>query len=746
MRKPFLTFPIVALLAVAIGTAAFAEPRIVAAFGGPFATNCRWPCSVIADPASDGWLVASAKDSSIVRLRADGTPTASLPLPAPPSWIGRGGRPEIVLAVSTEGNMIFRIDPYRWRIVSSAPTGPRPVCAVGYGQHCYVVNAGDGTVSRLVGATLDLNRILSVDEDPSCIALDAASRRLLVGSAATGAVSEFDANSLRPIGSVQTGMMPVAICVDTARSLGYVVDQLDSTVTVLDLSARPMRLAYRVPIGDCPLSAALDERTGILYVACNTSPAASIWALDPTTRTAAVLAELPYGPDPASVAVRTGRGLCAVSRCAGGVSLASLAGGEAVTVPVGYVLRDITSNPALGQVYAAYSSEVPGPDGGPPGLIGVWDHLTLAPVNAFPCVAPAAIAPWIGGSKLVVGGADRFVCVYDVPGGGFAAGGPVLPPGRTYAAWLGICVAENYPGFGPAAFAQDMWSWSATLYRLRLPDAAVSGPSYSGDGGNSSWLGFWEADARLFEAGDRRLYVSRNGPDYMPSYYAQVPVSGRPSQPRNDGLVYVPSTRRPLNRIYAYTAAGGEGSGFRLNLCAQADAPDRYPVAAARNELTGRVYVANYGDGTVAVYDGALRRSDTIAVGGHPFRLWADETTNLVYVGDCGSDRITVIEDVATIPTLSVSEAVATPDGMVARVQGGVVKSLPLSRGATGYLWYYFDVEPEDHSATLTVWRQRSPPAVEIGSRVEMVGTIESLPTTSSTRKKSIVARELTVQ
>ena len=729
---------------LSLAGAATAEPGIVATLPGPLVANCRLPSSVIADPASSGWLVASAGQASVVRVAADGTPVAALRLPGRPTWLGPAADGVTVLAVSTEDNMLFRVDPLSWAVVSGASIGSRPVCAVEYGPHIFVAGALKGFLSRHHGTTLACLGMIQADEDPSCMAVDTARGRLLVGSAATGKVSAINAATGVTGGSVRTGTMPVAICVDGARSVAYVVDEIDSSVSVIDLSVSPLCVAATVPVGDCPLAAALDETTGILYVSCNTNPNSSVWQVDPTTRTAAKLVEFPYGPDPVSVAIRPGVGLCVANKCVDGVSLASFDGGTPTTVPVSYVLRDIAANPASGHVYAAYSSAVPCADGDHAGVVGVWDSRTLAPISTFPCVAPAAIAPWVGGSGLVVGGADGYVCEYAVPSGALIGGAKPLPS-RPVVAWLGLCVAENHPSLGPVAFIEDMWT--ATGRTFALPAAAPGATAFSGYAGNSAWLGYWEQDARLSACGSSYVTVSLNAGTDLSAYRTAVGNPGRPSQPGQDGLVYVPSTRRPpLSRVYAYTAAGGQGSGFKLALRAQADVPDRHPVAAARNELTGRVYVANYSDGTVAVFDGALRRSDTIAVGGHPFRLWVDETTNLVYVGDCGSDLVTVIEDIASIPTLSVSEAAATPDGIVARVQGGVVKSLPLSRAATGYLWYYFEVEPEDHSATLTVWRQQSPPAVEIGSWVEMVGTIQTLPVSTSTTKKSIVARELTIQ
>jgi YVTN family beta-propeller protein len=484
------------------------------------------------------------------------------------------------------------------------------------------------------------------------------------------------------------------------------------------------------------MSVAVDAATGVVYVSCSTSPSASVWTVDPSTGASTRLVDFPDGPDASSVAVRSGVGLCAVSRAYSGLSLCSLSGEGAVTKPVAYVLRDINSNPALGHVYAAYAGAVPYPAGEPAGVVNVWNSSTLEKVSAFPCIAPASITTWIGGSELIMGGADGYLGRYSVSGDLVAS----YHPTQGTVAWLGSCVAEMQPIVNsPLALFQDIWGNSGKIINL------VTG-SIGGISAGASWLGYWEGDQRLFGDGSSRLAVSAPG---STSLYDQTSTSclARPSKPGSDGLIYtagITSTTPRQRCIFGYTAAGGPTvNSSVLSLCAQAVVNDKNPIAVARNEKTGRVYVTNYKDGTVAVFDGALTRLSTIYVGGHPFRIWVDEITSRVFVGDCGTSKVSVIEDIADIPTLTVAEAASTPEGIVAGVQGGVVKSLPLSQGKTGYLWYYFDVETEDHSATITVWR-KSLPNVQIGSRVDMVGTIETIKA-GSTARKSIVARELTI-
>ncbi len=69
------------------------------------------------------------------------------------------------------------------------------------------------------------------------------------------------------------------------------------------------------------------------------------------------------------------------------------------------------------------------------------------------------------------------------------------------------------------------------------------------------------------------------------------------------------------------------------------------PVSIAANQINGRVYIANSGDGTVTVLDG---RTDailaTVYVGAHPYSIAVDSGLGKVYVARTYSDDLTEID------------------------------------------------------------------------------------------------------
>jgi YVTN family beta-propeller protein len=69
------------------------------------------------------------------------------------------------------------------------------------------------------------------------------------------------------------------------------------------------------------------------------------------------------------------------------------------------------------------------------------------------------------------------------------------------------------------------------------------------------------------------------------------------------------------------------------------------PVAIAVNPVTGRVYVANNGSGTVSVLDGQKDSVvATINVGALPYVLAVSEATNRIYVSNTFSNLLTIID------------------------------------------------------------------------------------------------------
>ena len=69
------------------------------------------------------------------------------------------------------------------------------------------------------------------------------------------------------------------------------------------------------------------------------------------------------------------------------------------------------------------------------------------------------------------------------------------------------------------------------------------------------------------------------------------------------------------------------------------------PCAVAVNPVTNMAYVANHGDDTVTVIDGARRAViATVRVGLRPQVVAVDSKRNRVYIANTHSDDITVID------------------------------------------------------------------------------------------------------
>ena len=64
------------------------------------------------------------------------------------------------------------------------------------------------------------------------------------------------------------------------------------------------------------------------------------------------------------------------------------------------------------------------------------------------------------------------------------------------------------------------------------------------------------------------------------------------------------------------------------------------PVAVAVNPVSNKIYVANYGDGTVSVIDGTKNTATSVAVGGAPSSLAVAAATNKIYVTNFYSSLI----------------------------------------------------------------------------------------------------------
>src|SRR5216684_2906211 len=68
------------------------------------------------------------------------------------------------------------------------------------------------------------------------------------------------------------------------------------------------------------------------------------------------------------------------------------------------------------------------------------------------------------------------------------------------------------------------------------------------------------------------------------------------------------------------------------------------PYSVAVNQVTNKIYVANYGSNTVTVIDGATNAPITVNVGGAPSSVAVNPVTNKIYVANYNSNTVTVID------------------------------------------------------------------------------------------------------
>ncbi len=81
-------------------------------------------------------------------------------------------------------------------------------------------------------------------------------------------------------------------------------------------------------------------------------------------------------------------------------------------------------------------------------------------------------------------------------------------------------------------------------------------------------------------------------------------------------------------------------------------AAGKYPMAVDLNTATNKIYVANAGDGSVTVIDGASRSTATVAVGNYPMAVAVNSAANKIYVANAGDNTVTVIDGASNSTTL----------------------------------------------------------------------------------------------
>jgi len=79
------------------------------------------------------------------------------------------------------------------------------------------------------------------------------------------------------------------------------------------------------------------------------------------------------------------------------------------------------------------------------------------------------------------------------------------------------------------------------------------------------------------------------------------------------------------------------------------------PISGAGNQLTNKIYVANYGDGTVTAIDCATKAATTITVGTNPRAEAVNPVANKIYVANLGSNNVSVIDGLTNTVTATIT-------------------------------------------------------------------------------------------
>jgi YVTN family beta-propeller protein len=87
------------------------------------------------------------------------------------------------------------------------------------------------------------------------------------------------------------------------------------------------------------------------------------------------------------------------------------------------------------------------------------------------------------------------------------------------------------------------------------------------------------------------------------------------------------------------------------------------PFTSAVNPVTNKIYVANQGDNTISIVDGATNSTTTVPVGSSPYAVAVNPVTNKIYVANHSDANVTVIDgatnSTTTIATGSFPDSIA---------------------------------------------------------------------------------------
>ncbi len=251
-----------------------------------------------------------------------------------------------VYAVDQPENLVVTED-IRSGVSTPIPVGKSPdALAIDPGlNRIYVVNSASDTVSVIDGSTQSVVATIAAGRMPYAIGIDPGLRRVLVMNTYSSYVTEIDEATNRatqlPLGSKD------AVAVDSRLHLAWLLGYEDSALTVLDEASRTTR---RSPAAMHLWGLAVDEERGVLYA--TEAQSRALLAVQEKTGAAATI---PVGDTPCAAAVDARTGLVYVLNYADdSVSVVqSSAGKTLATIRVGSRPEAIEIDEERDRIYVA---------------------------------------------------------------------------------------------------------------------------------------------------------------------------------------------------------------------------------------------------------------------------------------------------------------------------------------------------------------------------------------------------------
>ncbi len=166
--------------------------------------------------------------------------------------------------------------------VGSSPSG---IAITPDGSKAYITNTSGNSISVINTATNTVSTTITGFTNPSAIAITPDGKTAFIcNGSSTGTVSVLDTatNTVRTGTGypISVGNGPAAIAITPDGTIAYVVNEIDSTVSVIDLTTSPPAIktgtGYPISVGSIPIGVAFTPDGSTAYVANQTGGTVSV--------------------------------------------------------------------------------------------------------------------------------------------------------------------------------------------------------------------------------------------------------------------------------------------------------------------------------------------------------------------------------------------------------------------------------------------------------------------------------------